>query len=176
MRRSITLLAAVSSLAVFAAPANAFIFSIQPSPQTPWRHLSIVKRAIDFQVNRQVARRYTLDPISFAPGGIPVHFASYATVQRVWAQDGGDPATVVTGLHSYGQREIWISAATSRDDWTTSLSHEIIEASVDPTGVDRGLEIADPAEGFAYRLWGVAVSGWALPSGGVFRPIASAWA
>ncbi|HEY5091061.1 MAG TPA: hypothetical protein VIK30_13875 [Polyangia bacterium] len=168
MRRSITLLTVLAGLAV-PASADAFRFTLVHPPAG----ITSVERAISFQVNRQVARAWPLDPISFGAGGVTVYFASEAAVQNAWNQSGGgDTGGGIAGFHLYdgatGRRTIWVWRSATRAFWTDTLSHEIIETAVDPNANVPHREIADPAEGLGYRLFGVAVAGWMLPSGSPF--------
>ena len=171
MRRSITLLAVAVSLAL-PASAGAFTFT----PVHPPANLGVVERAISFQVNRQVARAWRVDPVSFGAGGIPVYFTSEAVVSSAWLRaGGGNPRGGIAGFHSYdpatGQAVIWVWRSADRAFWTNTLSHEIIETEVDPSATHPRLEIADAVADYSYRLFGVSVSDWLLPSGYAFRPL-----
>ncbi len=78
------------------------------------------------------------------------------------------------GLHSFSGSPyaiVWTSGGTYVA-WSQPFSHEVAEMLVDPTaavdytvdGVSSQLEIADPVEDHAYRLDGVWVTDFVLPS------------
>lgn len=95
-------------------------------------HLARVQRALEYQVNRQVARHWPVSPAWFGPHGIPIILKSAAAVQAVCGQGAGGCHEWATGPGLGSVPATIYIAYTDRLDETIAISHEIIEFETDP--------------------------------------------
>jgi hypothetical protein len=120
--------------------------------------LALVTRAISAQ-SIQLRAAWGTPCATFGPGGWRVYLKIGRQVHgdHFWY---GEPYAVT-----------WTGGGTV-EGWSRDLSHEILEMLVDPTtnraayhdGVGQAVEVADPVEWHGYRLRGVFVSDFVLPS------------
>lgn len=167
MRRTlISITLAASAMLALAAPAAAFQFTIHANHRMSPANVQRVQRAISFQVNRQVAKVYPLNPVSFTPaGGIPIYLVSFDQVQAAWHEIWhAVPGDTVGGFHRFSSTDpaavaiiVW---GTDFQDTAATISHEIIETELDPQGLNPQLEICDRVANQTYTLWGVSVAAW----------------
>jgi len=120
--------------------------------------LARVTRAISAQ-SMQLRAAWGTPCATFGPGGWRVYLkiGRAAHGEHFWF---GQPYAIT-----------WTGGGTV-EGWSRDLSHEVLEMLVDPTtnrdvyynGVGRVVEVADPVEWDGYRLDGVFVSDFVLPS------------
>lgn len=153
--------------AMTAAPLLA---PLPPAPaDTVWLHIAgepvspHVERALIDQID-EVAPVWHTPPIRFGASGIPVYVLPGAQVWPICGSENAgchvqdqDPAIYVEDF-----RENVTDGPQNRNSITSSLSHEIIEALVDPDGMHP--EICDPVAWTDYKVDGVAVDDWTLPA------------
>ena len=127
----------------------------------PWA-LAKVERAVSAQ-SLQLRAAWGTPCVQFEAGGWPLYLK-------------GGSSEYQLGVHSFAGKpyaDVWTGGLPYLD-WSTPFSHEVMEMSVDPTGQTyytppdgspaAALEVADPVEERSYRLDGVWVSDFALPS------------
>lgn len=157
LRAAAILGAAVVAFFAHSVTAQAFQFSFA----TPIPNETAVERALSFQVNRQVAKHWVVDPVSFVPsGGVVISVLPGAQIERV-CQD-------VAATACHGGDVIYLRAHLPPAVLSLVLSHEVIETEVDHYSdayVGRwSLEPCDPVEYKSYRLFGVTVSDYVYPA------------
>ncbi len=123
----------------------------------PWA-LAKVENAIVAQ-SLQLRAAWGTPCVQFGPGGWPLYLKIGAQPHGVHLWYGAPYALVWTG-------------GGTVESWSRDFSHEILEMLVDPEtnravyhgGVGQMVEVADPVEWNGYRLNGVFVSDFVLPS------------
>lgn len=152
-----------------AAPAcdGVVTFSVQdPGVLAP--DVPAIERAVQIQVNVQLRAHWSVPQIAFAAGGVPIVSESADAVVRDCGSEGD--GMLVYGCHrpdAIYVLAVQDTSALAVGGWSTDLSHEIIEALVDPSGTSAlsGLlaEPCDPVAGDFYSVDNVLVSDFAYP-------------
>lgn len=145
-----------------AATANAYQFRISdPGHRLAPDITEAIQRAVSFQVNRQVAEFWPrINPVSFTPAGALVNISTPAAVNAACEGEAD-------GCHA-SDLTIWINGQQSLGDVENTISHEIVEAEIDPHDNlyinGRLVEICDPFS-WSYRgLGGISVADFAIPA------------
>jgi hypothetical protein len=120
--------------------------------------LGRVTHAISAQ-SMQLRAAWGTPCVTFGPGGWRVYLKIGLQAHGVHLWHGAPYAIVWTGVGTV-------------ESWSRDFSHEILEMLVDPEtnrsvfvdGVGRMVEVADPVEWYGYRLDGVYVSDFVLPT------------
>lgn len=175
-KRSTTgwLASAVLALLIVPAAADAFQFRIVANGRLSVRQQGAIEAAVTDQVNTQIARYYTIDPVSFTSSdtAIPIYLVDERQLMRAW---GDDPAPAgLEGFHEWAATgpEVYVWGEDYANTAIT-ISHEVIETETDPRGVDHAMEIADPGESTPYCYAGVPVANWITPSHRLFGKASS---
>ncbi len=120
--------------------------------------LARVTHAVSAQ-SMQLRAAWGTPCVTFGPGGWRVYLKIGLQAHGVHLWHGAPYAIVWTGVGTV-------------ESWSRDFSHEILEMLVDPgtnrsvfvDGVGRMVEVADPVEWYGYRLDGVYVSDFVLPT------------
>lgn len=150
MRKAVLLLASFVALAI-PATAGAITFNVHYSPfgsQT-----ANVDAQVQWQVNQQVAKHWSINPITVntGTGGFPVWFYSNTANAPCRPVDAG----------CHNNVGAWVKVCAFSCE-TQILAHEVVESTVDPSA--RGFEISDPVQQYNYQISGIWVEDFVFPT------------
>jgi hypothetical protein len=166
----VLLLAGVSPASATASPgAKPLVIHVRDLAHYPLSYVRQVDRAVEYQVNHQLHRLWHTPLVRFdAPStetesGGSWHVDVLPTT-KVWYGFFNS----ASGFHLPGPPiDIEVAGRSKTMPMSLILSHEVIEALVDPRGnqtIDGVLsEVCDPAEQPAYQINGITVSNFVTP-------------
>lgn len=162
----------------FCASASAFTFTIYPGHYLSPQRQAKIERALSWQVNVQVAQKWSVTPATFVPSGGAMILITNNVVTSSFCSDAAE------ACHNYDGAGFTIGDIQAppgpfiivdgqdidRHDLAEAISHEVVESEVDPTInvlVNGHLaEVCDPVEwdDSYYGPGGIALEGWVYPA------------
>lgn len=146
-------------------PPPAIVISVSNQAGISPYQLRAAERAVVVQVRRARVYWPQIPQITFGPGGTKT-----VTLERKYALQRCDTSLDsccgpgADGCH--GSDAAYVDRPLGNKMWTLVFSHEVLEMLNDPGGGVASDELCDPVGGqvFQYRIHGIVVSDFALPS------------